>query len=122
MEKQTVSGWWTPEERAWVNQVWNWVKGEGSSWGREREPLVYWSARGVEFVPAGATTHDPKRQWRLFRRERLSCITDKLGVLGCCHGGSGEGADARSSHQAMIQVSSWIEERQGNFPSTLTHR
>ena len=56
MERQTVSGWWTAEACAWVNQVWNWVKGEGSSWERERVPLVYWSARAEEvWGPAGAT-------------------------------------------------------------------
>ena len=55
MEKQTVSGWWTEEAVAWVNQVWNWVKGEADSWVREREFLVYWSACCVEGELAGAT-------------------------------------------------------------------
>lgn len=37
---QTVSGWWTrPSFWAWVNQVWNWVKGEGESWCLSRVPL-----------------------------------------------------------------------------------
>ncbi|KAL8769450.1 MAG: hypothetical protein Q9194_005427, partial [Teloschistes cf. exilis] len=57
VERQTVSGWWTRAvSRAWVNQAWNWVKGEeGWSWVREREFLVYWSACGEVLVPAGAT-------------------------------------------------------------------
>ncbi len=55
MEKQTVSGWCTPEVRACVNQVWNCVKGDGCNWWRERLFLVYWSAWKVVLVPAGAT-------------------------------------------------------------------
>jgi len=38
-----------------VNQVWNWVKGEGSSWERSREPFVYWSACLLEGSEVGAT-------------------------------------------------------------------
>lgn len=55
MERQTVSGWWTRADWAWVNQVWNWVKGEGSSWERSREPFVYWSACLVVGSEVGAT-------------------------------------------------------------------
>ena len=38
-----------------MNQVWNWVKGEGKRSERERVDFVYWSAWGVVFWPAGAT-------------------------------------------------------------------
>lgn len=38
-----------------MNQVWNWVKGEGLSWERSREPFVYWSACLVEGSEVGAT-------------------------------------------------------------------
>ena len=56
VDRQTVSGWWTPEDWAAVNQVWNWVKGDaGSSWEREREPFVYWSAWEFVLSFAGAT-------------------------------------------------------------------
>ena len=48
MDRQAVSGWWTwGVDWACVNQVWNWIRGEGESWERERVPLVYWSARYV---------------------------------------------------------------------------
>ena len=43
-----------------MNQVWNWVKGEGSSWERERVPLVYWSAWPEGRSPAGATLQGKK--------------------------------------------------------------
>ena len=45
-----------------MNQVWNWVRGEGASWARERVPLVYWSARAEEVCgPAGATVGEGEK-------------------------------------------------------------
>lgn len=55
VERQTVSGWCTPEDWALRNQAWNWVKGEGESWDRSRVPFLYWSAWAESFWPAGAT-------------------------------------------------------------------
>lgn len=55
VERQTVSGWWTWEDWAAENQVWNWVKGLGEREEREREERVYWSAWWVEVELAGAT-------------------------------------------------------------------
>jgi hypothetical protein len=55
VERQTVSGWCTPFCWARVNQLWNWVKGEESSWERERAALVYWSAWEFVLSFAGAT-------------------------------------------------------------------
>lgn len=55
VERQSVSGWWTPEVCAVVNQLWNWVKGEGESWVRVREDLVYCSAWAWVLLFAGAT-------------------------------------------------------------------
>lgn len=55
VERQTVSGWWTPLERAAENQVWNWVKGLGERDERERVERVYWSAWWVVVELAGAT-------------------------------------------------------------------
>ena len=55
MERQTVSGWCTCEVCARVNQVWNWVRGEGERSVRERVERVYWSAWAEVRAPAGAT-------------------------------------------------------------------
>ena len=63
MDRQTVSGWYTPEDCARVNQVWNWVNGEGDNWERSRVPLRYWSAWGVDFWPAGATARMVSSEW-----------------------------------------------------------
>lgn len=55
MERQTVSGWCTRLCCALVNQVWNWVRGEGESCERERVERVYWVAWAEVREPAGAT-------------------------------------------------------------------
>jgi hypothetical protein len=55
VERHTASGWWTEWVCACVNQVWNCVKGLGSSWVRLRESCVYWSAWELVLSFAGAT-------------------------------------------------------------------
>ena len=79
MERQTVSGWWTSEgsDCACVNQVWNWVKGEGWSWERERVDLVYWSACGLLGVLDGATVVEVS--WGVRRWWGRGC-TDEFGA------------------------------------------
>ena len=69
VERQTVSGWCTPEVWAVRNQAWNWVNGEGESWCRSRVPFRYWSAWAELFWPAGATGGGG-----------VSCASDRLGV------------------------------------------
>lgn len=46
-----------------MNQLWNWVKGEGESWERERAPRVYWSAWAEVRAPAGATAKGGVVSW-----------------------------------------------------------
>jgi hypothetical protein len=58
VERQTVSGWNTPLDCAWLNQLLNCVKGLESSWGRSREALVYCSACELVLSFAGATACD----------------------------------------------------------------
>jgi len=54
VERQTVSGWCTWEVVAAVNQVWNWVRGEGDREERSRVPLRYWEGPR----PPGATVQE----------------------------------------------------------------
>ena len=89
MERQTVSGWWTLLRWAERNQVWNWVKGEGESWGRSRVPFRYWSAWGEGFWPAGATAG----------RGVLAVVWVRWGGWGgVWEMGEGRGGEGRGTH------------------------
>ena len=56
VERHTVSGWWTDDFWASVNQVLNCLKGElGSSCDSSSAPFVYCSACAFDLSSAGAT-------------------------------------------------------------------